>query len=1494
MKQFFVFLIIVLLSCSSICSLANNEVANASDSSTNDISTQTNIINSASLPNPDTSLGALANWTVMAYLDGDNNLEAYAIAKFLSMSQTGSTSNVKLVAELDRTSGYDTSYGDWTDTKRFYITSGMTPTSSNAAQDLDEKDMGDPNTLSSFITWSTQNYPANHYLLILFDHGSGVVQATKAQASSEQPLGIIFDDTNNDYLTTPELAQALNSSSTLLDVLYLDACSMGMIEVGYQVAPYADVMVASEEVGWANNPDSVYNTFIGTLVSTPSESQSTLGTSIVNAYVNYWSGGSNQITCSAIDLTKLRSTGLITSTSSFAQTLQIKYSSYITQVRTAQSQSEGFDGPYAGDSGYYIDLYDFADHVNSSISDTALMNVASQVKTDLTAATIISRQYNHPNAHGISIFFPNTQSQYNTYKNTYKATTFAVTTSWDEWLDTYFTTSALDAYEPDNSFSQYSNITVTTSLQSQPRSIEPTNDNDYIRFYATPGAYTFYTSSSIDTYGYLYDSNQNQLTYDDDGGGSLQFYISYQIMSSGYYFLRVRAYSSSVEGLYTLYYKYTTTALDAYEPDNSFSQYSNITVTTSLQSQYRSLEPSGDNDYLRFYATPGTYTFYSSSSIDTYVYLYNSNQTLLASDDDSGGNLQFSISYQITSSGYYFLRVLGYSSSVEGPYTLYFQYSSLIAPTVSASLGTIDQGQTSTLTSTVVITGFPPYTYQWFEEAPGGSYVMIGSNSSSFIFATSGSTSPGNWSFILRVTDSAGAQVNSVAVTVAVNSALAAPTVTATIPVGSEPFGVAIPPNGAYAYVTNDGGTTVSVISTATNTVTATIPVGSEPAGVAVAPNGAHAYVANHADNSVSVIDTATNTVTSTVPVGIGPSGVAVTPNSEFVYVTNWGSGSVSVISTATNTVTATISVGNYSYFITISPNGAYAYVTNAANNSVSVISTATNTVTSTITVGSMPVGVAVSSNGAYVYIANGGDNSVSVISTATNTVTATISVGNYPYCVAINPNGTYAFVANGGDNSVSVISTATNTVTSTITVGSMPVGVAVSSNGAYVYIANGGDNSVSVIRTSALTVSASPSTIYQGQTSYLTSTAVTAGTPPYTYRWFVKAPSGSYTLINGATSSSYNFVSSTSIATGSWSFILQVTDNTGAAMNSTSASIMVNPLTITVTQTANGVIAPGTINVNYGGSQIITITPSTGYYIASLMVDGSSVAVASSYTFSNVVVDHTITATFAVSTYPITVTQTTNGQISPSTTTVSYGSSQTFTVAPNSGYYIASITTDAGSVSVTSSSGQTVSFTNVNSAHSITATFAQTPNPTPTPTPTPTAMPTIAPTSSPNPTPKPNSIPSPSPTTVPATTSTGATVELTINGNVTGTQISSITIATNQSAELTTFSFTVTGQSGTTGFSNITIPKSVVAYGTTPTIYLDGQPASNQGYTQDDNNYFVWFMTQFSTHQVSIVFAVGSSIPEFPSINLLLFASLIISVTIMLTLRKRKKIVRL
>ena len=142
--------------------------------------------------------------------------------------------------------------------------------------------------------------------------------------------------------------------------------------------------------------------------------------------------------------------------------------------------------------------------------------------------------------------------------------------------------------------------------------------------------------------------------------------------------------------------------------------------------------------------------------------------------------------------------------------------------------------------------------------------------------------------------------------------------------------------------------------------------------------------------------------------------------------------------------------------------------------------------------------------------------------------------------------------------------------------------------------------------------------------------------------------------------------------------------------------------------------------------------------------------------------------------------------------------------------------------------------------------------------------FPLMSPTAIPVPILVPTPIPTPTPSTAPitGTTDNGTIVNFTFKGNITVEQISNLTIATNQSAKTTTVSFTVTGENGTAGFSNITIPMSLVCNGTIPTIYIDNQPAENQSYTQDSNNYYLWFTTHFSTHQVSIEFVATTPTP--------------------------------
>ena len=85
--------------------------------------------------------------------------------------------------------------------------------------------------------------------------------------------------------------------------------------------------------------------------------------------------------------------------------------------------------------------------------------------------------------------------------------------------------------------------------------------------------------------------------------------------------------------------------------------------------------------------------------------------------------------------------------------------SALAAPSVTAVPNTLLQSQTSDLSSSSIITGTAPFSFQWYQKAPGSTYTIVGDNSPSYTFP--GSTTVGTWTFLLEVTDSAAASVNS-------------------------------------------------------------------------------------------------------------------------------------------------------------------------------------------------------------------------------------------------------------------------------------------------------------------------------------------------------------------------------------------------------------------------------------------------------------------------------------------------------------------------------------------------------------------------------------------------------------------------------------------------------------------------------------------------------------------------------------------------------------
>jgi hypothetical protein len=142
----------------------------------------------------------------------------------------------------------------------------------------------------------------------------------------------------------------------------------------------------------------------------------------------------------------------------------------------------------------------------------------------------------------------------------------------------------------------------------------------------------------------------------------------------------------------------------------------------------------------------------------------------------------------------------------------------------------------------------------------------------------------------------------------------------------------------------------------------------------------------------------------------------------------------------------------------------------------------------------------------------------------------------------------------------------------------------------------------------------------------------------------------------------------------------------------------------ITATCEANGSISPdGVSNVISGSDITFNIAPIKNYHIKDVRVDNVSVGAVSSYTFSNVTTDHTITAFFEINTFKIAASSAPNGSIFPAgSVPVVHGDSQTFSITPESGYQIGQITVDGGIVAPAAN----YTFTNVTSDHSISVSF--------------------------------------------------------------------------------------------------------------------------------------------------------------------------------------------
>jgi len=334
-------------------------------------------------------------WTILAYADGNNNLDysytgaSFTIMDVQEMEKVGSSDNVKIVTMLGcmKRSGnchyyyvgkYPNDFGD--------------SISSTILQDLGVRDMSEPTTLKNFISYGVSQYPADHYVLIIDDHGGG----WRGTCSDDQSGG-------GKMMTLPQLKQALTwTGAPKFDVIVFHACLMSMVEVAYELRQKANYMVASQ---FTMPMQSILGSefWMDYLTKNPNTTDSALAASVVDAIQTAAINKGKTFHAASTDLSKIDN--VVAKVSKLALDLPGEAANYWGEVLDAWNKTWTDK-----DDSTFVDLYQFT--VNLS-TEEHLKNIPI-IKTDTdslkeaipravtrtkTNATGITRG-------GLSIWFP--------------------------------------------------------------------------------------------------------------------------------------------------------------------------------------------------------------------------------------------------------------------------------------------------------------------------------------------------------------------------------------------------------------------------------------------------------------------------------------------------------------------------------------------------------------------------------------------------------------------------------------------------------------------------------------------------------------------------------------------------------------------------------------------------------------------------------------------------------------------------------------------------------------------------------------------------------------------------------------------------------------------------------------------------------------------------------------------------------------------------------
>jgi hypothetical protein len=426
---------------------------------------------SVTAPKADAATAApLRDWTVMVYINAKNNLEKSGLYNVAQMEAAGSTDRVNVVVELGRMNGQQGDVhddGDWTGARR-YLIAKSTVTGNVDADPITlyspvlystaSADMGDYREVEQFVSWSRHNFPARHYMLLLWDHGSGWMDPQKKTARAKaldnnriSPNGISFDNETSNFIGTVEIGKIARDIGGV-DVFGYDACLMQMAEVLGEVGSSAQYSLGSEETvpGYGIDYTGFLNKLVAAPDATPKQAAIFAADAFHDFYYNNYSKLHQTATMSVVDDSALPG---------FEKTLDA-WSAAAMKANDTAALKTARDGVLRFDEfspkdpnrmlSTYGDAYHFMQLVQSAAQNQELKQASRNVMDYISGklvvkSTAVGKSGNldyEANAHGIAINIPrvrgditNAQLEDKYFGNKYTDFAFSKDTSWNAFFN---------------------------------------------------------------------------------------------------------------------------------------------------------------------------------------------------------------------------------------------------------------------------------------------------------------------------------------------------------------------------------------------------------------------------------------------------------------------------------------------------------------------------------------------------------------------------------------------------------------------------------------------------------------------------------------------------------------------------------------------------------------------------------------------------------------------------------------------------------------------------------------------------------------------------------------------------------------------------------------------------------------------------------------------------------------------------------------------------